>query len=287
MISLDCDDLFDTWRQQARWLLSHQIDPAQVSWNTVADLFATDEVLPQALGPYQARIPLALIDLLQTAARCRGEQRWSLLYEVLWRVSHGDRTAMLAGDVLGSELHRRIKQVTREAHHLHAFLRFIELPPPPGAAPLSPVGAGSAREAFGPEYVAWHEPAHDILASASQHFIGRMGLKRWLIATPQDGVYYDGTQLIHERRCPPQWQQLAQGAEDPQGALWLTYYSHIFNPARLNPKVMQGHLPTRFWKNLPEGALIPGLISEARTGKQRDGQARAIGARQGKRIGRE
>jgi probable DNA metabolism protein len=291
MISLDCDDLFDTWRQQARWLLSHQIDPAQVSWNTVADLFATDQVLPQALGPYQARIPLALIDLLQTAARCRGEQRWSLLYEVLWRVSHGDRTAMLAGDVLGSELHRRIKQVTREAHHLHAFLRFIELAPS-RAEPASTVGgcsvaAGSAREAFGPEYVAWHEPAHDILASASQHFIGRMGLKRWLIATPQDGVYYDGTQLIHERHCPPQWQQLAQGAEDPQGALWLTYYSHIFNPARLNPKVMQGHLPTRFWKNLPEGALIPGLISEARTGKQRDGQARAIGARQGKRIGRE
>jgi len=291
MISLDCDDLFDTWRQQARWLLSHQIDPAQVSWNTVADLFATDQVLPQALGPYQARIPLALIDLLQTAARCRGEQRWSLLYEVLWRVSHGDRTAMLAGDVLGSELHRRIKQVTREAHHLHAFLRFIELAPSQ-AEPAPTVGGRSvaadcAGEAFGPEYVAWHEPAHDILASASQHFIGRMGLKRWLIATPQDGVYYDGTQLIHERRCPAQWQQLAQGAEDPQGVLWLTYYSHIFNPARLNPKVMQGHLPTRFWKNLPEGALIPGLISEARTGKQRDGQARAIGARQGKRIGRE
>lgn len=49
---------------------------------------------------------------------------------------------------------------------------------------------------------------------------------------------------------------------------------------------MQGHLPTRFWKNLPEGALIPGLISDARTGKQRDGQASDIGKRQGKRIGR-
>ncbi|WP_226503427.1 TIGR03915 family putative DNA repair protein [Pseudomonas sp. MWU16-30317] len=290
MISLDCDDLFDTWRQQARWLLSHQIDPAQVSWSTVADLFATDEVVPSTPGPYQARIPLALIELLQTAARYRGDQRWSLLYEVLWRVSHGDRTAMLAGDALGSELHRRIKQVTRESHHLHAFLRFIELPPSqPESAPTDPqptTGADSAHATLGPEYVAWHEPAHDILASASEHFIGRMGQKRWLIATPQDGVYYDGTQLIHERRCPPPWQQLAQGAEDPQGELWLTYYSHIFNPARLNPKVMQGHLPTRFWKNLPEGALIPGLISEARTGKQRDGQARAIGARQGKRIER-
>lgn len=274
MICLDCNDRFEPWRQQARWLLSHQIDPSQVSWSTVVDLFATDQHLPPEAGPYQARIPLALIQLLETAAQYRGEQRWSLLYEVLWRVSHGDRTAMLAGDRLGSELHRRIKQVTREAHHLHAFVRFIELPVVADTPP-------------GPEYVAWHDPAHDILARASEHFIGRMGQKRWLIATPQDGVYYDGTQLLHQQPCPPQWQQLAQGAEDPQGQLWLTYYSHIFNPARLNPKVMQGHLPTRFWKNLPEGALIPGLISEARTGKQRDGQARAIGARQGKRIGRE
>jgi probable DNA metabolism protein len=281
VISLDCDELFATWRQQARWLLSHEVEPSRVSWNTVADLFATDEALPEALGPYQARVPLALMTQLQTAACYRGEQRWSVLYEVLWRVGHGDRTAMLAGDRLGSELHRRIKQVTRESHHLHAFLRFVELPAPPpsiGDVPALPPG---------PEYVAWHEPAHDILATASEHFIGRMGQKRWLIATPQDGVYYDGSQLIHQRHCPLQWQQMARDAEDPQGELWLTYYSHIFNPARLNPKVMQGHLPTRFWKNLPEGALIPGLISEARTGKQRDGQAQAIGARPGKRIGRD
>ena len=49
---------------------------------------------------------------------------------------------------------------------------------------------------------------------------------------------------------------------------------------------MQGHLPSRFWKNLPEGPLIPALISEARTGKQRDGQASQIANRPGKRISR-
>ena len=107
-----------------------------------------------------------------------------------------------------------------------------------------------------------------------------------MIATPKDGVYYDGHQLIHQRVCPPAWQQLARNAEDPGGELWLTYYSHIFNPARLNPKVMEGHFPSRFWKNLPEGPLIPALISEARTGKQRDGQASQVAARPGKRIAR-
>jgi probable DNA metabolism protein len=270
MINLDCDDLFDTWRQQARWLLSHGVDPSRVSWASegVTDLFASDEPLPEALGPFQARIPRTLVDTLEQAARYRGDQRWSLLYEVLWRVSHGDRTAMMAGDRLGSELQRRIKQIRRESHHLHAFVRFVALPQNPG-----------------PQYVAWHEPAHDILLSASEHFIGRMGRHRWLIATPGDGVYYDGEQMIYQHRCPTQWQQLAQNVDDPHGDMWLTYYSHIFNPARLNPKVMQGHLPARFWKNLPEGALIPGLITQARTGKQQDGQAEGIKGRGGKRIG--
>ena len=54
MISLECDNLFGTWREQARWLLSHQVDPSQVSWGEaeVADLFATDEAIPEGLGPF-------------------------------------------------------------------------------------------------------------------------------------------------------------------------------------------------------------------------------------------
>jgi len=285
MIILDCDDLFDTWRQQARWLLSHQIDPDQVSWSVKedADLFASDDHFPPHNGPFQARVPLELLELLQNAAQYCGDQRWSLLYEVLWRVTHGDRTAMLAGDKLGSEVHRRLKQVSREAHHLRAFLRFIALPPCNVGKDLE-VKAALLETQKLPEYVAWHEPAHDILHSASQHFVGRMGKHRWMIATPKDGVFYDGERLIHKRQCPAAWQSLARNADDPHGELWLTYYSHIFNPARLNPKVMQGHLPTRFWKNLPEGPLIPALISEARTGKQRDGQARQIAERRGKVI---
>lgn len=285
MIHLDCDDHFSLWRQQARWLLSHQIGPERVSWATATsgDLFASEPGYPETAGPFQGRIPMLLLELLENASRYRGDQRWSVLYEVLWRVSHGDRTAMLPGDALGSELHRRIKRVSREAHHLHAFLRFVALPQP-GAVEDEAERAALLELDRLPHYVAWHEPAHDILASASGHFAQRMGELRWLIATPSDAVYYNGRQLEHRRQCPPAWARLAREAEDPQGELWLTYYSHIFNPARLNPKVMQGHLPARFWKNLPEGPLIPALISEARVGKQRDGQARAIGDQEGKRI---
>lgn len=273
MIALDCDDHFATWRDQARVLLGHGIDPAEVNWGQgpTQDLLAVPEALPTGPGPFKARVPAELLAQLQLAARYCGEQRWNLLYEVLWRVAHGDRTAMLAGDRLGSELQRRIKQVTREAHHLHAFVRFVPLP-------------AEVAQTLQLDLVAFHEPAHDILESASGHFAERLGRQRWLIATSRDGIRYDGKDLDYRRQCPLEWQQWAQQADDPGADLWLTYYRHIFNPARVNPDALRMHMPGRFWRHLPEGPLIPRLVGLARQGKQRDGQAQEVAQQGGKRI---
>ncbi len=277
MIALDCDDLFSTWRSQARTLLGHGIDPdpSEVTWGQgpIDDLLALPTPLPEGPGPFRARIPATLLEQLEQAARYRGDQRWNMLYEVLWRVAHGDRTAMLAGDRLGSELHRRIKQVSREAHHLHAFLRFVPLPEP-------------IASHLQLDLVAFHEPAHDILESASSHFADRLGRQRWLIATPEDGIRFDGAQLDYRRRCPPEWIEWARHAEDPGAELWRTYYRSTFNPARLNPDALRLHMPGRFWRHLPEGMLIPQLEGLARQGKQRDGQALEVGQQRGKRVGR-
>ncbi|OCT22065.1 TIGR03915 family putative DNA repair protein [Pseudomonas putida] len=275
MIALDCDDLFGTWRDQARVLLGHGIDPAEVTWGQgpMDDLLAIPTPLPQGPGPFRARVPASLLAQLEQAARYRGEQRWNLLYEVLWRVAHGDRTAMLAGDRLGSELQRRIKQVSREAHHLHAFVRFVPLPE-------------AVAERLQLDLVAYHEPAHDILESASGHFADRLGRQRWLIATPTDGIRFDGSELDYRRQCPREWADWARHAEDPGAELWRTYYRSTFNPARLNPDALRLHMPGRFWRHLPEGMLIPQLEGLARQGKQRDGQALEVGLQRGKRVGR-
>ena len=45
--------------------------------------------------------------------------------------------------------------------------------------------------------------------------------------------------------------------------LWRTYFSNIFNPARLKVKAMQSEMPKKYWKNLPEASLIPDLIAGA------------------------
>lgn len=269
---LSCDNDFATWRDQARSLLQENVAPHEVVWEGAANpqLFAAEGVAAAySVSQRSIRVPAELLKELEVAARYRAPQRWDLLYRVLWRVTRGERHARLAGDPDGTELHRRIKSVSREAHHLHAFLRF------------HPV-----TEETRLDYVAWYEPAHDILSTACEHFVHRLGRQRWLIATPDDGVWFDGQSLDYRRPCPPAWRTLAERVRDQDDPLWESYYSSIFNPARLNPGVMQGHMPTRFWKGLPEGKLIPHLISSARAGSQKNGQADGVAGKAGKRIAR-
>lgn len=272
MHSATFDGSFAGWRDAARPLLQQGVAPHHVNWLGDGDTAGLFDQTPDAVSTQPAtpapRIPKQLLELLQSAARFRVEDRWSLLYRILWRVAQGDRAAMLAGDMDGSQLHKRLKAVRREAHHLHAFLRFHPRP----------------ANAEGPQLVAWHEPAHDILSSASEHFAERLGRSTWLIATPDDGVYWDGQRLHYQRRCPTEWQRLAQNPEDEGEALWLAYYGSTFNPARLNRSALENSMPVRFWKNLPEGPLIPRLMSQARAGAQRDGQAEAVTRQNGKRI---
>ena len=272
MHSAQFDGSFAGWREASRNLLQQGVPPHQVTWLGTGDSGGLFDQTPTPSSTHAAtpapRIPKQLLELLQGAARFRVEDRWSLLYRILWRVAQGDRAAMLPGDSDGSQLHKRLKAVRREAHHLHAFLRFHPRP----------------KNAEGPQLVAWHEPAHDILASASGHFAERLGRTTWLIATPDDGVYWDGQRLHYQQPCPSEWQRLAQTPEDNGEALWLAYYASTFNPARLNRSALETSLPVRFWKNLPEGPLIPKLMSQARAGAQRDGQAEAVARQGGKRI---
>ncbi len=97
-------------------------------------------------------------------------------------------------------------------------------------------------------------------------------------------MYWDGQRLHYQRPCPSEWQRLAQTPEDTGEALWLAYYGSTFNPARLNRSALETSMPVRFWRNLPEGPLIPQLMSQARAGAQRDGQAETVARQVGKRI---
>lgn len=275
---------FDEWRQQARQLLQAGIPPSRVTWHDGEarhdDLFASPTVSERPPGPGSVSTPISIgrdqLTLLRNAARYRprgSEQpRWPLLYRLLWRVVQGDATAMHPADEDGRVLHRRWHAVKREAHHMHAFLRFHR-----------------RDDTHGERYVAWFEPVHDVLDLGAEHFADRMGGSRWIIATPEGGVSWDGTTLDYRAPCPENWTHEARAAAnrsnaDEEHALWRTYFVSTFNPARLNHKVMTQHMPQRFWRHLSEGDLIPAMESKARHGGQRLAQETSVGQRQGKTL---
>lgn len=263
---------FNDWRQQSRQLLAEGIAPHLIVWldaRDAIDLFAElDAQHTPSMSAARFTIPRELPALLEQAARYRDPDRWALLYRVLWRVARGDRSAMLAGDLDGAELQRRVRQVRREAHHMEAFLRFKERP----------------QQHAAPRFVAWHEPAHDVLDLVTDHFTARLGRASWLIATPDMAALSEGGHVAFHSPCPPELEQLARQTVDAEDSLWQAYYRSTFNPARVNAELTRQHMPARFWKNLPEGALIARLATEARLARPRESQVLDAAAQPGQTV---
>jgi len=266
---------FAEWREAARDLLVHAVPPELVTWSQpgATDLFSgapapAEPAHNASISLDRTRpaphVPRSLMDMLQTAACCRMPDRWAFLYRVIWRWTQGEHDVQSAADADGARLHSMVKAVHREEHDMHAYIRFRERP-----------------EAAGPpRFVAWFEPRHDVLPQVAEHFVSRMGKVSWMIATPDASVLWDGATLHNTGPL----MNSAADLDDAGEALWLTYYRSIFNPARLNTQVMQSHIPSRFWKNLPEGAIVPQMITNAALGERRTGQAQAVGRKSGATI---
>lgn len=272
-------ETFAEWREAARELLVHGVPPALVTWSTPyagGDLFSgapstagqTDNPLetppPSPLRHAPPSIPRSLMDMLQSAACCRVPDRWAFLYRVIWRWQQGEHDVQSPADEDGARLHAMVKAVRREEHDMHAYIRFRERP----------------AEAGPPRFVAWYEPQHDVLPQVAEHFVSRMGKVSWMIATPEASVLWDGQTLHNTGPLVKNSEDL----EDNGEALWLTYYRSVFNPARLNQSVMQQHIPSHRWKNLPEGKIVTHMISEAARGARKVGQYEAVGQRKGTTI---
>ncbi|MCC7643128.1 MULTISPECIES: UdgX family uracil-DNA binding protein [unclassified Janthinobacterium] len=254
---------FDEWRAAARELIALGVPPADVAWQSRpgdGDLFSATPDATDTGAP-QLRLPRQLVELLRTAACFSVPDRWAFLYQVLWRWQLGQYDVMSPADADGARLHAMVKAVHREEHDMHAYVRFRE--------------RSEAEEA--PRFVAWFEPVHEVLPQVARHFARRMGSTSWMIATPAASMLWDGT-ILH---AGPALMRDAADIDDAGEALWLTYYRSIFNPARVNADLLHSHIPSRFWKNLPEGAIVPAMLSGATNGERRTGQTASVGQRSG------
>ncbi|RZA11917.1 MAG: DUF4130 domain-containing protein, partial [Lysobacteraceae bacterium] len=240
------------FRQQARALLRDGVEPAAVHWSTgAATLF--DEPAAPAAAPVEEppaesavlRLPPELLRVFAQAALHDDAQRFSLIYRLLWRMH---AMPALRHDPLDPDrvrLTHMAQAVRREAHKMKAFVRF------------RPVDDGADT----PLHVAWFEPGHHVVEAVGPFFARRFTAMRWALLTPRGSLRWS-PQRARLEPGPPARREDAP-PPDAGEALWLTYYQHIFNPARLKLKMMAKEMPRRYWHNLPEAALIAPLTANA------------------------
>ena len=231
------------FRDHVRALIAVRVAPASVHWTTQTENGLFGEAIPPAPRNSQFTVPTAYVDLARDVLRHRYPQRFALLYELLWRLLHEDRSLMaIASDPLVYRLRQMQKAVSRDLHKMTAFVRFRKVEDPEGE-----------------RYIAWFEPQHLILEPAAEFFQKRFANMRWSILTPDGSLHWDSHELTTGGGVP----KSKAPAGDELETWWLTYYRATFNPARANPKMVRAEMPVRYWKNLPEAALIPDLLAEA------------------------
>ncbi len=255
MPAVDFGPEFATWRDRARELLELGVRPEEVDWTDQAredSLFRMEEmpVMPAAPhGPVPGiwKVPAGFVDLAQKAWAHRDPRRPGVLYRLLWRLTRGEEKHLLAMPT-DPDLHLVEgwrKSVARDIHKMHAFVRFR----------LVGKEESTGRE----QYVAWFEPPSRCVRLAVPFFAKRFAGMDWSILTPDECAHWDGSTLHFTPGIP---RDRVPGG-DELDALWRTYYRSIFNPARLKVKAMQSEMPAKYWKNLPEAELIPGLIASS------------------------
>jgi uracil-DNA glycosylase len=275
---------FAAWRHAARALLRQGVEPAQIEWVesegeavaqgalASASAFATvgacaTEIAAPAPAPATAAaiaaapapvppvpaIPRELLFRLKTAACVRAPDRWSLLYRVLWRWTHGERHVLDLNDPDGALLDQRVQSVEHETDDLVILTLFRRRDPSMGP----------------PEFVGWYEPHHDLLERAAARFATRMGDSTWMLATPHGAAFWNGMLLRLGRPATEDHQQAAHAlpasamtgeaiTSEPVEALWLAYYANAFN-GEPSP------VPLRHWRTPPAGPPLPARLARERS----------------------
>jgi DNA polymerase len=237
------------FRHALRRLVAAGTAPDAIVWQVAGKegLPLAEEAGPGAGEAPPLRVPRRFAELAALVVCHRDPDRFRLLHEAALGLRKCPRLLDDRANPLTDRLESLARSVRRDLHKMRAFVRFRAIP-----------------HADGEHFIAWFEPEHHILRANTGFFIRRFASQRWTILTPGASAHWDGEAL---HILPGATKADAPG-EDPLEATWQAYYAAIFNPARLKVRAMTGEMPRKYWKNLPEAALIPSLVAgaAARTG---------------------
>lgn len=270
-------DSFEVWRSASRDLLKRRVPPDSVTWvnsrrgETGQTVFEQESLFPHEKSlensnkikkpknkkniksisvqshpkeRSQFKVSKRFLDLALYVSCHRDETKWSVLYRCLWRMFNSEPYLLsISSDDDVRLLFKMEKEVSRDRHKMKAFVRFRK------------VDNESGEEAF----IAWHQPSHYVLRLAAPFFVRRFKVMNFAILTPDESIYWDTKTLLVGEGEP----RTKAPKNDELEELWLTFYRHIFNPARIKVSMMKSEMPKKYWHTMPETQLIPTMLAEA------------------------
>lgn len=137
-------------------------------------------------------------------------------------------------------LHQINKQIGREVHRMHAFVRFQE-----------------TKDGL---YAALIEPDFNVMPLIGKHFKDRYPAQDWLIYDPRRhyGIHSKALEqksrfvTFSEKQHRHLTEEILTEAESDYQELWKSYFKAVDIPERKNMKLHLQHVPKRYWKYLVE-----------------------------------
>jgi len=224
---------FPGWREAARALRAAHVAPEETLWTVdgAAERLA-ETAFASANGagvdPPTFTVPKAFLELADTVIRHRSDERFALLYRLLWRLGREPNLLRIPSDPDVQKAQHFATSVSQALHKMKAFVRFKPVAGPEGAE----------------IYVAWFEPAHRVTEMTAPFFARRF--PRFSILTPDVCVHWDAKALVVTPGADP----ADAPREDTLEDYWRAHHAQILSR-----------------RNLPGAALIPEPITrtEART----------------------
>jgi DNA polymerase len=200
------------WRTAARTLRARRMRPDEVIWTVEAGADLFDDMAAEAPpGRCAFTVPREFLQLAGAAILHRSDERFALLYRLLWRLE-GEPLVLWVADADTDKARDFARGVGKAARGMKAFVRFQPL-----------AGEGGAPAPVDVQ-IAWFEPAHRVTEVVAPFFARRYAERAFSLLTPDACAHWDTRDLSFTPGADP--------ADAPPGdglaGYWRARYAPLF-----------------------------------------------------------